>query len=137
MGMGHTTLTVDEDLIEKAKEKGINISKLLREALQKALDAGKDMTEQCNEAIAILKNARQECNDGILLLEQRLLEVSQDVELRKQKLTDKCKDIPEIQNLPKYYLVDTKKMMALINVLRDKYPNLRISIAEIREYNQL
>ena len=135
--MANTTLTLDDDAVKKFKEKGINISQFVRESMQNLLEDDTDILEKADLAIDTLKRAQQECIDAIKKLEKRKFEHIQELKGRSEKLINKCKDIPEIQNLQQPYLGNSKKMMALVAVLRDKDPDLRISVAEIREYNQL
>lgn len=131
------TLVVEEELIKKAKEKGINISKLLRESLTNALESKKDFIEKCDDTIMFLEKIKKDIDNGIILLKNEKRRYLETKEEKQRTIVDKYKDIPEIQGLSTEFLEDKNKMLGLVEVLREKYPELRISVSEIKEYFQL
>lgn len=135
MDMKHTTLTLDDEMVQKAKEKGINISKFVRESLAKALEVGD--IDKINKTLELFDNLQTEMDEARKTIEEHKNALMESLNARKEEVMKKCKDVPELHNLSPSFLKDTKQMMGLVDIIRAKYPESRISIADIKEYYEL
>lgn len=131
--MKRTTVYLDEEQIKKLKEKGINISDLVRDKMSDVLKEGKEL----EEVLEYYKKLKEKIESNIEQLEKIKRDRDAEQDIRLKKLIEKCKDVPEIENLSRQFLEDSQQMMKLVDLIREKYPDIRISIADVREYYKL
>jgi len=134
--MGTYTISTDEEteeLIKKLRDSGINISEFVRNAFKKAINVETSLKDK----ITFLTKVIDDLNSHLSLLQQRYQEEEAEQQARADRLVKLCDPIPELQQLPQNVLENSQKLMILIDVLREKYPDLRISIKDIKDYYEL
>lgn len=135
MVLKHTTLTIDHDMIEQAKEKNINISEFLRNALKEYLE--QKTAEEFENLLHDLKLRQIEVSDVINEVENRIKEVKEEKDRKDKEILELYAGLPECQNLTSEQLVDKDFMVKLVDILREKYPEKKASVTSIREYYKL
>jgi hypothetical protein len=135
MTYGHTTVSIDKDMIQKAKELEINISEVLRTALAVKLDEAEN--DQLDRAFVDLQNAKRSAEEGISKINE-IYKLREENRIKKIKvLEDTYSPITELVDLTPEQMLDVQYMMKLIELLRAKYNNRFISVSGIKEYCML
>ena len=124
------TLNVDDELILKAKENKLNLSRFMRDKLNELFGSSRDNTSsELSIALSELKREIKSAKDWEIKLEKRIEEINN----QKKSKMEKLKDIPEINNLTKEQLNNTQLLMDIVGVVRTKY-DLRIGTADVIEF---
>jgi post-segregation antitoxin (ccd killing protein) len=135
MTKGITTVYIEKELVEQAKELNINISNLLNTVLFEQLrKASEDEVENTLEKFQRAKVMAQEGIERINDIKREILEKQQ---AEKKLLIDIYGNITEVKDLNLLNLKDVDFMTSLVDMLRVKYNNRYISMAGIKDYMEL
>jgi len=135
MTKGITTVYVDKELVEQAKELNINISNLLNTVLFEQLKkASEDDVEKTLEKFNRAKVMAQE---GIDKINEIKVAIKDKQQAEIKLLQEIYGNISEINELNTLNLKDIDFMTSLVDMLRVKYNNRYISMSGIRSYMEL
>lgn len=150
-----TSISIDDSLILRYKDKNPrgSFSAYVEDVLRR--DMGNVVSEEdlkakiieANETLIYLMDKQDELirmkkMEFINKTEYEKREIEKAIEERELKIQDaidKVKDIEEIKTLveivreDKNKITDTKFMVDQVNILREKYPNLRIGVIQLRD----
>ena len=135
MTYGHTTINIDKEMMERAKELNINISEQFRKFLAVKVEEAEDKTLQ--EAKKALEAARDKAVEGIDKINE-IYRIREENQKKKLKLLETTyAHITEIKEITPEQMTDTEYMTKLIELLRAKYNNRYISVSGIKEFRML
>lgn len=124
------TLNVDDELILKAKENKLNLSRFMRDKLTELFGSSQNNTVgELKSALFELKRELKAGKEWEIKLEKRI----EEIENQKKSKMERLKEIPEINNLTKEQLNNTQLLMDIVGVVRTKY-DLRIGTADVVEF---
>ena len=135
MAYAHTSISVEQESIDKAKQLQINVSKLVREKLKEAIETIDPSSLE--NMIKELKVSKIELEVTIEEIETKIKEIEADKQIKTNATISKYDNVTEVQDLTPEFLANSEHMMKLVDVIREKYPSLRASVKEIQDYYQL
>lgn len=130
MSKSITTIYIESDILNFAKQTHINISKECEEHLKRIMRKSDDSisSKDIAECIANLENDYIKINEALPILKLKLQNV-----LLKQSEFENTMSMPELQNLNNDQLKNVKLLGDICNIIKDRY-NINVEAWQIRKY---
>ena len=130
----HTTLNIESELKDKAKELGLNMSELLENALKSKI--GSNTNEELKELLNKFQDFDIEVQLAIKRIKDEFKRREDSMSARKDYLEKTYGKMTEIFDITEEQLHDMDFLNKLIDMLRAKYNNRFICGKDIIEYHE-
>lgn len=126
MVKGVTSVSIDPELIQMAKEQNINVSAFLSENLKKQLTENSSEVDEILSKLEFNLERLNSFKDRLIILRNK-----RDSEIKSK--FENMNKMPELQNLTDSQLKDFDLLLKIVSIVREKY-NIRIGISDIKNY---